>query len=85
MKKRLILLVDSPKYITSNCYQNQLLTTLKSCYRVTMISAAKLEDDRPLDLSGYDLVLSVLRLRTLHRILPKLNNKLSGHSVWIYE
>jgi len=85
MKRRLLLLVDSPRYIKANCYQSQLLATLKSVYRVDMVSADAIALGRLDGLENADRVLSVLRLRTLQRLAPILAPQLASAPVWIYE
>ncbi len=83
--RRLLLLVDSRRYIRSNCYQRQLAATLQRNFTVTMVSARELRLLPYLPLKRYDCILSVLRLRTLVAILPALKRLLRGRSLHIYE
>ncbi|MGE4338875.1 MAG: hypothetical protein AB7E55_23310 [Pigmentiphaga sp.] len=85
MKKRLIVLVDSPRYIRSNCYQSQLMATLKSFYRVEMISADRIAHRKEIAPRDGEKILSVLRLRTLQRLLPELGYLLGDIPIWVYE
>ncbi|MFZ4808753.1 MAG: hypothetical protein ACOYLQ_15975 [Hyphomicrobiaceae bacterium] len=80
-----MLLVDSREYIHSNCYQKQLKATLELHYDVRMVS---LRDIRWLPWTNggrYDLVLSVLKLRTLDMHLERIASYLAGRRLYIYE
>jgi hypothetical protein len=85
LKKRLVLFADSKKYIKNNCYQSQLLKTLERNYRVRIVSAEDISNEViPKGLES-DMALSVLRMRTLSALAPKLGSILQGRSLWVYE
>ncbi len=83
--RKLLLLVDDRKYIRSNCYQHQLAATLERNFEVTMIAARELKLLPWLPLTRYHRILSVLRLRTLDAILPRMARLLRGRPLYIYE
>jgi hypothetical protein len=83
-REKLLLLADSEPYIKGNCYQHQLLKTLKKIYRVKIVSISDLQS--PLkNFDDYSKILSVLRLRTLISHIDLICKRLDGRSLAIYE
>jgi hypothetical protein len=83
--RSLLLLVDSRKYIRTNCYQHQLLGTLAKHFRVRVLSIREIRFlplTRP---SQYNYVLSVLRLRTLSESLEPVARLLRDVPLQIYD
>jgi hypothetical protein len=83
--KSLLLLVDSRKYIRTNCYQHQLARTLAKNFDVRMMS---MREVRWLPLARpprYDYILSVLRLRTLVESLDPISRLLGDAPLHIYD
>ena len=81
----LLLLVDSRSYIRSNCYQSQLATTLKRNFRVRMISLREIRYAPLVNPVAYDVVLSVLKLRTFVTSLDLLKRFLRGRAIYVYD
>ena len=84
-KPRLVLLADSKAYLLANCYQSQLLETLQARFQVKILSARRLRAGIGIRLKQDDLVLSVLKLRTLNTLLPSLQKVLENHPLFLYE
>ncbi|MEK9569979.1 MAG: hypothetical protein VW124_13290 [Paracoccaceae bacterium] len=84
-KKRLLLFVDSKKYIKANCYQSQLFKTLDRNYRLTIVSADDIFNGVIPRRFQTDTALSVLRLRTLDSLAPRLGAILAGLPLFVYE
>ncbi len=85
LKKRLLLFADSKKYIKTNCYQSQLLKTLERNYRLRIVSADEISNGIMQRGFQTDLALSVLRMRTLVALAPKLGAALRERPLWVYE
>jgi hypothetical protein len=85
LKKRLLLFADSKRYIKANCYQSQLLKTLDRNYRLRIVSADDISNEVMPKGIQTDLALSVLRMRTLASLAPKLGAILRGSPLWVYE
>jgi hypothetical protein len=83
--KRLLLLVDSRSYIRSNCYQHQLAATLARHFDVRMLSVREIKTIPLVRLANYDVILSVMRLRTVSALLDRLARFLRDRPVFIYE
>jgi hypothetical protein len=87
--KKILYLVDTVPYIKENCFQRQLYAAMNYSYDVTLLPV--LPDYRwPLrkfgvKLDKFDKVISVLRLRTLHRLWPILKDWLADTPLTIYE
>ncbi|HZT24503.1 MAG TPA: hypothetical protein VFA57_02255 [Pseudolabrys sp.] len=84
-KPSLLLLVDSRSYIRSNCYQSQLATTLKRNFRIRMMSLRELRYAPLANPRAYDVVLSVLKLRSLLAKLDLLKRFLRDRAIHVYE
>ena len=85
MKKIMLLLADSKAYLKSNCYQSQLLKTLDRHYKIKFLCLDQINSGQTLSLEQFDVILSVLKLRTLDKVAPLLQDQLDGAAVWIYE
>lgn len=85
MKQSLLLLVDSRSYIRENCYQSQLAETLESAFNVRMISLKEIKYLPWLRPKSYDVVLSVLKQRTLDDNLDAIARFLKDTPLYIYD
>ena len=74
--KKMLLLADSLAYLKSNCYQSQLLATLKESYKIRLVSHKQILNYQIPVLENFDVILSVLRLRTLLNIVIELKDQL---------
>lgn len=83
--KSLLLLVDSRRYIRDNCYQQQLFETLSRNFRVRTLSLKEMRFLPFVRIASYDVVLSVLRARTLQAFLKPLRRLLGTRDVMIYD
>ena len=86
---KVLYLVDTKEYVESNCFQQQLLRAFRYCHDLTIlpiapISLLKLRWLR-IDLLAHDVVVSVLRQRTLDRLLPRLYEMIGGHPIAVYD
>ena len=84
-KRKLLLLVDSVAYIRENCYQHQLLETLQTEFAVTMLPLRQIVWNPFVRVRNYDLVLSVLKQRTLASNLDAVSKLLDGRPLAIYD
>ena len=75
-------IVDGESYIDNNCYQHQISVILASTFNVNRITLDALKNAT---LPAGVVVLSRLRLRTLHANLGWLSRKLAGTNLIIYE
>jgi hypothetical protein len=85
MKKKLLYLVDSVDYVKKNCYQSQLLITLDRHYKIRLLSLDQINSGKIPSLEQFNVILSVLKLRTLDKVTSLLQDQLDGAPVWIYE
>lgn len=83
--KRLLVLVDSRRYIRDNCYQSQLMVTLQSNFEVRMLSVREIKFLPIVNVKSYDAVLSVLRMRTLVGLLEPLSRLLKDEPLHVYD
>lgn len=84
-RRTLLLLVDSPSYIRENCYQHQLYETLADSFSVRMCSLRELRYNPFIRAKKFDVVLSVLKQRTLARHIDEVAKFLNGEPVTIYD
>lgn len=82
---RLLLLVDSADYIRENCYQHQLLETLKTEFDVSMCPLRRILWNPFPGVSKFDLVLSLLKQRTLARHLDAVSRLMNCRPLAIYD
>lgn len=89
MSDRILYLVDTVKYVQENCFQKQLFSAMRYGYDITPFEV--LPDryfhmrrlrERP---ESYGKVISVLRLRTLHKVWPRLKAWLGNTPLTIYD
>jgi len=83
--KRMLLVVDSLRYIKKNCYQSQLYETLKKNFKVKVVDAQKIERGLDIDMRKFDVRLSVLRLRSLQRMIDPLDTFFKSSEIFIYD
>ncbi len=87
MRPRLLLIVDSERYIRANCYQSQLAETLEKEYSVEIVSIFQIKAGiaflkRP---RHFDRILSVLRMRTLSENLGLISAYVRDAPIFIYD
>ena len=86
---RALYLVDSVDYVESNCFQRQLLGGFRyrcdidifSIHREALLPFRA----RRLDLQKYDVIVSVLRQRTLNRLLPQIQKIVGSLPIAVYD
>lgn len=84
-KKNLLVLVDGVSYIGENCYQHQLMETLQTEFCVTMLPLRHILWNPFAGLRNYDLILSVLKQRTLACNIDSVRKMLNGRPLAIYD
>ncbi len=84
-KPRLLLLADNVRYLKQNCYQSQLLITLKQYYSVKIMSATQIARSSAVKPEKYHRILSVLKLRSLHHLVPALVRVIGDLPLYLYE
>jgi len=90
LKNKILYLVDTKNYVETNCFQSQLLSAFKEEYSSIDILPFYPESLWPIRSAfykphNYTNVISVLRLRTLHQVWPKLQKWLNGVPLTIYD
>lgn len=80
--KHVVQLVDSTQYISSNCFQHQLLDGLRRSCTLTTVELATALDRGVPDSAE---VISCLKLRTLDRQLSGVSRVLGTRSVVVYD
>lgn len=77
-KIKSIFLVDKKSYIQNNCYQSQLYEALRFGYEIKLIELipSNLLNIKKIfiNLDKYDQIISVVRLRNLHKYIKVLKN-----------
>jgi hypothetical protein len=82
-KLRVLQLVDSIEYVTTNCYQHQLLSALEEVVDVRLVSLAELGNtSMP---QGYDRIVCCLKQRSISAHRMNLRSYLSGASYVMYD
>lgn len=81
--KRVVQLVDSIEYISSNCFQHQLANQLRSQTDLTQVTLAQIVAGSPLP--DADVIVSCLKQRTLLHRIQDVQKSLSDRPVVIYE
>ena len=83
--RKLLLLVDSDAYIRENCYQHQLYETLQKVFSVTSISIRQMRWNPLINVDAFDIILSVLKQRTIYKYVDNIRCFLKGRPVYIYD
>lgn len=79
----LLVLVDTLKYIKTNCYQHQVYATLKKHYRLKPIELAAIQKGKKIPKT--DQVISLLKLRSVDKNLDAVQRYLGGRQLFLYE
>lgn len=81
---KLIHLIDSWHYATTNCWQRQLLPFLrKQCEEHVLVDASSIAAGHPIP-EG-DVYLSTLKLRTIHRLRDQLGAAMQDRPIHVYD
>jgi len=88
-EKKILYLVDNINYIKENCFQSQLYNAMRYTCQVHPLEVYPAITwpfkHLYLRLDSYDKVISVLRLRTLNKVWPRLKSFLNGVPLTIYD
>lgn len=82
---KLLVIADGRRYVRNNCYLQQLYRTLRRAFDVKLITASAVGRAKTLHLERYDHVLSILRLRSLDRMLGVLAPLVAHRPIYVYE
>lgn len=78
---RLVQLIDSHEYVASNCWQHQLIEVLRAQADEHMVVTSNNVDGIP----ECDIVLSTLKLRSIHRLRHQIGHSLRDRKVFVYD
>lgn len=81
--KRVLHVVDSKGYARTNCFQHQLMQALPKVAHVETKELNEVLGHR--FIGRYDLVVSCLKQRTLHRCAPQLRHALDQVPIVVYD
>lgn len=84
-RPKLLVIIDSEKYIVANCFQHQLFEVLSKVFRVDTLTLRQIKWNPFVNIGDHDVILSVLRQRTLASNVGKLSKLLNGRPVIIYD
>lgn len=79
--KKVIQVVDSYEYVTTNCYQHQLLSDTRKNFDHTLITLNELPNSLPEDAT----ILCTIKIRNVYKHIDRLANVFKNKNILIYD